>query len=149
MNVSRQLTMGRAGAFGLAGAAATAVLIGVPTVVVPNPFFTRMTPTRPQDYLFLAVTAILTGLLAATYALPATCPLQEGKVASGGLLSFLAVGCPVCNKIVVLLIGASGALAWFEPLQPPLALASIALLSYVLAGRVRELRRVGALRPQR
>ena len=27
-------------------------------------------------------------------------------------LSFLAVGCPVCNKVVVLLLGASGALAF-------------------------------------
>ena len=34
------------------------------------------------------------------------------------LLAFLAVGCPLCNKVVVLLLGASGALTYFEPIQP-------------------------------
>ncbi len=36
-----------------------------------------------------------------------------------------AIGCPVCNKLVVLALGFSGALAYFEPIQPALALAGL------------------------
>ncbi len=57
-------------AAGLAVALLVVPLIGLPTAVVPNRFFVRMTPTRPQDYLFLALTALLVGLIAATYAAP-------------------------------------------------------------------------------
>lgn len=131
---------GRAGLYGLAGALATVIVVGVPTELVPNPWFARMTPTRPQDYAILALTALLTGALAATYARPAACALQDGKLVAGGLLSFLAVGCPVCNKVVVLLLGASGALTYFEPVQPALAVAALALLGLALALRLRGVR---------
>lgn len=56
---------------------------------------------------------------------------------SGGLLSFLAVGCPVCNKLVVLLLGLGGALQYFRPIQPVLAAAGLGLLVATLALRLR------------
>jgi hypothetical protein len=114
--------------YGLGAALVTTLLIGIPTVLIPNPWFSRMEPVRPQDYVFLALTVMLTAILAASYALPAACPLHEGKLAAGGFLSFIAVGCPVCNKVVVLALGASGAMSYFAPLQPLIALVSIALL---------------------
>lgn len=123
----------------LAGVFVTLV-IGIPTLIIPNRWFSRMVPVRPRDYVFLALTVLLTALIAATYALPAACPLQEGKLAGGGLLSFLAVGCPVCNKIVVLAVGMSGATSYFEPLQPIIALAGLALLGYGLLIRLRAVR---------
>ena len=91
-------------AAGLAAASLAILVIGMPTAVVPNRFFARMTPTRPQDYAFLALTALLVGLIAATYAAPraAIPPGGEGRLTGGGLLSFLAIGCPICNKLVVL-----------------------------------------------
>jgi hypothetical protein len=112
------------------GAAFTTLAIGIPTDVIPNPVFGRMTPVRAQDYVFLALTALLAGVLAASYALPRTraCSTEQGRTAIGGLLSFLAIGCPTCNKLVVLLLGTSGALTFFEPIQPLLAIASLALL---------------------
>jgi len=116
------------------------LVIGVPTAVIANPWFTRMTPTRPQDYIFLGITVLLAAVLGATYTLPAACSLQEGKLTSGGFLSFLAVGCPICNKVVVLLLGVSGALAYFEPFQPVLALGSLLLLGYAVFLRLRAIR---------
>lgn len=131
-------------AAGVAGGAATALVIGLPTAVIPNRFFTRMTPVRPQDYLFLAVTALLAGAIVATYVVPLrpgfTLASEEGKVTGGGLLSFLAIGCPICNKLVVLALGVSGALRFFEPVQPVLGMASIGLLAYTAWYRVRQLR---------
>lgn len=133
-------TRGRAALYGVAAAIATTFLIGIPTVLIPNPIFDRMVPVHPRDYLFLSITVILTGILAASYALPASCSLQDGKLAAGSFLSFLAVGCPVCNKIVVLALGASGAISYFEPLQPLLAVASMALLGYAIWIRMRSAR---------
>lgn len=133
-------TRARAAIYGIAAGIGTALLIGIPTVLIPNPIFGRAVPVRPQDYAFLAITVALTGILAASYALPAACSLQDGKLAAGGLLSFLAVGCPVCNKIVVLAIGASGAINYFAPLQPLLALASTMLLGYAIWIRMRSVR---------
>ncbi|WP_245178539.1 hypothetical protein [Streptomyces montanisoli] len=59
------------------------------------------------------------------------------RALGAGLLSAFAVGCPICNKLVVLAIGVSGALSYFAPVQPVLAVASVALLVHTLARRLR------------
>ena len=140
----------RASAYALLGAAFTTLAIGIPTDVIPNDFFGRMTPVRVQDYVFLALTALLAGLLAASYALPQTraCSVEQGKTTAGGFLSFLAIGCPTCNKLVVLLLGTSGALNLFEPVQPLLAALSFVLLGVAVWFRWRPVVRRAAVRAQ-
>lgn len=133
-------TRGRATVYGGVAGIVTALLIGIPTVLIPNPIFGREVPVQPRDYLFLAITVLLTAILAASYALPAACSMQDGKLAAGGFLSFVAVGCPVCNKLVVLAVGASGAVSYFQPLQPLLALVSFVLLGYAIWIRLRSAR---------
>lgn len=122
-----------------AGAAVVvALLVGLPTDVIPNPVFGRPVPVTWWSYPVLVVTAVLGGVLAATYVRTddeLDRPARTGGV--GGLLSFFAVGCPVCNKVVVLALGTVGARRWFEPLQPLLAVASIVLLVVALRSRVR------------
>ena len=123
----------------LAGGSATAaaILIGIPTDIVPNDWFTRMTPIRPQDYVIWATTALLAGLVVGTFALRGDRRQGEACAMSGGLLSFFAVGCAVCNKLVVLLLGTTGALTFFAPLQLYIGLASIAALAWALLLRAR------------
>ncbi|HBY47132.1 MAG TPA: hypothetical protein PK593_01420 [Thermomicrobiales bacterium] len=137
----------RATIYGLAGFTFTLLAIGIPTDVIPNPIFTRMLPVRPQDYVFLIVTALLGGLLAASYALPQAnvCSTQQGKTTIGGFLSFFAIGCPTCNKIVVLLLGAGGAVRIFEPIQPILAAVSMALLAIAVWVRWRPVLRAASV----
>lgn len=127
----------QAGLYGLVGGVATAVLIGIPTVLIPNPWFGREIPPRSLDYLIWALTILLVAALAATYALPLACPTREGSLTAGGFLSFLAVGCPVCNKLVVLALGWSGAMTYFAPLQPLLGAVSLLLLAVTLWLRLR------------
>ncbi|MEK8146484.1 hypothetical protein NKH18_50245 [Streptomyces sp. M10(2022)] len=127
-----------------AGACAllTAVLVGVPTAVFPSPLFSRSVPVQWWNYPVLAVTAVLAGLVLSTYVRrPATPRTPEsapgGRLGSlGGLLSFLAVGCPVCNKVVLLLLGTSGALSYWAPLQPLVAIASAVLLAEAAVRRL-------------
>ena len=63
----------------------------------------------------------------------------------GGALTFFAVGCPVCNKLVVLALGFSGALTYFAPLQPALGIAALAYAVAVIGFMMRtpEARRGG------
>jgi hypothetical protein len=119
-------------------ALATALVVGLPTDVVPNPVFGRSIEVTAWSYPALAVTAVLGGLLAATYVRtgsPADGTAKLGGV--GGFLAYLAVGCPVCNKLVLLALGTSGAMQWFAPVQPYLAAAGIALLAWALHVRLR------------
>lgn len=119
-----------------AAAAAFAVAAGAPTDVIPTPLFGRMTPVQWWSYPILAATALLGGLVTATYVRAPAQPAGLTRTAGGGLLSALAIGCPVCNKLVVLLLGVSGALTVWAPLQPILGLASVALLGWALRTRL-------------
>jgi hypothetical protein len=121
------------------GAALIAVAIGVPTDVISNPWFTRQIDVRPLDYVFLALTSTLTGALLATYTLPSVSRDTGGRRAGlgAGLLAWFAVGCPVCNKLVVLLLGSSGALNYFAPIQPVLGVLAVAMAATALAVRLR------------
>lgn len=131
----------RWGVAALATVGALAV-IGVPTGIIRTDLYTRMTPVTWWDYPIWLASSILAGLLVATYVrtvLPS--PSDTGKLASGGLLSALAVGCPICNKVVVAAVGVSGALTLWAPLQPLLGLLSVALLGIAFAARLRGERR--------
>jgi hypothetical protein len=131
-----------------AGTAATLVVLGLPTDLVPNPVFGRQIEAPAWSYLALVVTAVLAGLLLATYVrneadaagelLDAPPRADQRRFTVGGLLSFLAIGCPTCNKLVVVALGSSGAISWFEPLQPALAVGGIGLLAYALHRRLRS-----------
>lgn len=123
-------------AIAAAGALATALLIAVPAALIENPVFGRAVESRTQDYVFLALTALLAGPLFASFSLTSAAG-SEGTAATGGFLSFLAVGCPTCNKIVVVALGSSGALNFFGPAQFFIGLAAVALLGWALLLRAR------------
>jgi hypothetical protein len=115
-----------------------AILVGAPTGVLPTPYFTRMTPVLWWNYPVWTGTAILIGLIIATYVDPVVgSQTRTGRLTGGALLSALAVGCPVCNKLVVATLGTTGALTVWAPLQPILALAALMMLGYTLFCRLR------------
>jgi len=110
-----------------------ALALGLPTDVVPNPLYTRMTPVQWWNYPVLVASSLLIGLTAATYVRSRAVDLRGGRrMTGGGLLSLFAIGCPVCNKLVVLALGMGGALRLFAPIQPLLAVASLGLVAWAL-----------------
>jgi hypothetical protein len=125
-----------------AGAAVVAAMvIGVPTAIIETSWFTRMTPVLWWNYPVWLTSAILTGLIAGTYVAPVRVRApQESKTIIGGVVSAFAVGCPICNKLIVLALGTSGALTYFAPVQPVLAIGSLALLIIALRRRLAALR---------
>lgn len=125
----------------LAGLVA-ALVTGIPTGVVKTAFYTRMTPVTWWDYPFWALTAVLVGLTAATYvrvgpAVVPEAPDRTKRTLGATLLSVFAVGCPICNKLIVAVLGVSGALTYFAPVQPLLGLIGVGLLGAGLALRLR------------
>lgn len=142
-------------AVALAGALGVGLLLGVATVLIPNPVFGRDIPPVAWNYPVWVLTAVLSGMLLATYAAgrrsvgpagsgagpgvgsaPAQGPDTSRSGAAGAILAWFAVGCPVCNKIALLALGYSGALTWFAPVQPVLAVLALLLLTVALAVRL-------------
>lgn len=113
-----------------------AVLIGVPSDLIDTPIFGRPVEIRPIDYAILAVTSLLIGLIFAIRVPEGAGEKEETRTVWGGFVSFLAVGCPVCNQAVVALVGTSGALNWWAPVQPLVGLAAIAILLWALRKRL-------------
>lgn len=127
--------------FAAGTAIATYLFIAIPTDLIANPVFGRDVPPTTWSRTALGVSSVLAGLLAATYvATPDSAPrAREGRLgAAGGMVTFFAVGCPVCNKLALLALGYSGAIKFFGPLQPYLAVGAIALLGWAFVGRVRR-----------
>lgn len=161
-----RLWTGRQALSAIAAAAVVAVVIGVATVLIPNPVFGREIPPVWWNYPVWLVTAALSGMLVATYVrshraaadAQASAASDDGSTATdlttdpgdevrarrssrmgmaGGILAWFAVGCPVCNKLALLALGYSGAITWFTPMQPLLALAALILTGVALVWRLR------------
>ena len=122
-----------------AWAVGTVLVVGLPTVLIPNGVFGRDIPVTWWAWPVLAVTAVLAGLVGATYVRsPMAASTKESTSGMvGGVLAYFAVGCPVCNKIALLAFGYSGALQWFAPAQPVLGVLGIGLLAFALHRRLR------------
>ena len=121
----------------VSAAVLTFLLIGLPTDIVVNPVFGREVPVRPWELPVLLVTSLLTGLWfgyqrAAADLSPRPADSNAPAFGAAGL-AYLAVACPVCNKLVLLALGTSGALGIWQPLQPWLAgISLVSLLGAVL-----------------
>lgn len=115
----------------------TFLLLGLSTAVIPNPVFGRS--VAPTDWAMevLVATSVLTGLLTATYVATGRADGLDKRGTVGALLAYFAIGCPVCNKLALIALGASGALQFFAPVQPYLAVAGLGVLGWALMVRLR------------
>ncbi|WP_031938846.1 hypothetical protein [Prescottella defluvii] len=120
----------------LAAGAVTLFVVGVPTDIIDTPFFGREVPVRWWEYPVLAATVVLTALWFGIR--PGARQTRPTGAMAGVMLAVFAVGCPVCNKIVLLAIGTSGALGFWAPLQPVLAVVSLAVLTVAVVLRRRQ-----------
>ncbi len=117
-------------------AAVAALVMGIPTDLIENPIFGRPVAAGPVDYVIWLVTSALIGLIFAIRVPAATDLDEDSRPLWGGFVSFLAVGCPVCNQAVVALVGTSGALNWWAPVQPLVGLLALGILVVALRRRL-------------
>ena len=124
----------------LAAGAAFVLAVGIPTDLIDTPIFGREVPPTWWAWPSLVVSSTLAGLLVGSYVATAEPVADDRRARRGGwigsALTYFAVGCPVCNKLVLLALGSAGALTWFEPVQPLLQVAAIAVLAWALRRRL-------------
>lgn len=110
---------------GSAVAAAMFVLLGTVAALWSNPFFTRMTPAGGLEIAMLFLQSVLAGVYVA---LPKS-PCGRRTAGAGAIIGFLGIACPVCNKLLVFLIGSALLLEYFEPVRLYVALGGALLLA--------------------
>lgn len=116
---------------GIAAATASFAGLGTVSALWDNPFFIRMTPAGGWEIGLLAALSLLLGAYVAIRR-PACSVKAAG---TGGVLGFLGIACPVCNKILLLLFGGELLLTYFEPVRVYVAAVGVIIM---LAALVRE-----------
>lgn len=131
------------------------IAFGLVSAIIPNPIFGREIAPEPFAYAVWIASAPLMGIVAATYTTPppqtaAVTTLEAGEPGAdpeqrdgtvlgtfASLGAFLAIGCPVCNKVALLLLGTGGAMTVYAPIQPFIGAASLVLLAGTVIWRLR------------
>ena len=112
-------------------ASAAFLLLGTITALWNNSFFIRMTEVNGWDYIILSFESLLIGLFFGIRA--PHCATKKAGI--GGVLGLVGFGCPVCNKILLLLFGSSFLLSYFEPVRHYAGALGLLLFSYALIQR--------------
>ena len=123
---------------GIAVAIVTFVALGTVAALWDNPFFIRMTPAGGWEIGLLALLAFLSGL----YVVIRRPFCSNNTVSVGGVLGFLGVACPVCNKILLLAFGSELLLTYYEPARIYVAAIGVAIAAWAV---VREWRQRDAI----
>lgn len=121
---------------GVIVAAVTFAALGTVAAIWENPFFVRMTPAGNAEVWVLGLLAILIGVFVVIRR-----PGCMGKTAgTGGVLGFLGIACPVCNKILLVIFGGDLLLTYFEPIRIYVAAFGVVIAAWAV---LHEIRRAG------
>jgi hypothetical protein len=114
---------------GLAVAIASFVGFGTVAALWENPLFIRMTPAGDFEIALLTLLSILLGVYVGIRR-----PFCSAKTATAsGIVGFIGIACPVCNKILLLLFGGELLLTYFEPVRIYVAGAGVVLAAIAVA----------------
>lgn len=125
---------------GLAVALASFIGFGTVAALWDNPLFIRMTPVGDFEILLLTLLSVLLGVYVAIRR-----PFCSAKTATAsGIVGFIGIACPVCNKILLLLFGGELLLTYFESVRIYVAGAGVILAAAVVLHEWILLRRQSA-----
>lgn len=123
-------------------------LFGIPTAVIPNSYFFRMSPVTIFDYVFLPVNSILLGTFIALLFYQGNykrlTKLKNTKTESAAtgaaFVNVLALGCPICNVVLVSLFSTTALMTYFEPLRPALAVLTAGILGTAIYFKAKSIK---------
>ena len=105
------------------------VALGTVAALWENPVFIRMTPVGGFEIAALAALSLLLGVYVAIRR-----PFCSATAAgTGGVLGFIGIACPVCNKILLLLFGGDLLLTYFGPVRIYVAAAGVLIAAVAVA----------------
>jgi hypothetical protein len=110
------------------------VFLGTVAALWQNPLFIRMTPTSGFEIGLLALQAILLGVYI-SIPVPA-CAVKLASV--GGIVNYVGIACPICNKLLLALFWASTLLTYLEPVRIYFAVGGVLLMSIATTVRWRK-----------
>lgn len=100
-------------AAGITVALVSFLLLGSVAALWDNPHFVRMTPAGGWEIAMLGAMSVAGGIYAAIRR-----PFcSNAGAGAGGILAFLGVACPVCNKILLLMFGGELLMTYYEPVR--------------------------------
>ncbi|MEP4527382.1 MAG: hypothetical protein ABJ050_08575 [Paracoccaceae bacterium] len=108
--------------------------VGTVAAVWDNPFFVRMTPAGEWEIVLLAILSALIGLYLAIR--QTSCGTQRMTV--GGIVGFVGIACPTCNKILLLIFGGEILLAYYEPIRIYVAAVGVFVVAAVVLAELRR-----------
>lgn len=114
--------------------AASFVALGTVAAIWENPLFIRMTPVGGWEFGLLSLLSILAGI----YVLVRRPFCSNKTVGAGGVLGFLGIACPVCNKILLLAFGSELLLAYFEPIRVYVAALGVLIAAWAVLHEWRQ-----------
>ena len=125
------MTSGIAGAFrfrenlkGITVAIFSFAGLGTVAALWDNPLFVRMTPVGGWEVALLAILSLLLG--AYVVLRRPSCSIKSAS--AGGVLGFLGIACPVCNKVLLFLFGGEMLLTYFEPVRVYVAAVGVLVM---------------------
>ena len=110
---------------GVAAALVSFLLLGTVSALWENPIFFRMVPADETEIVLLGALSALLGVYVAVRR--PSCSV--GTAGTGGVLGFIGVACPICNKLLMLVFGADILLAYFEPIRIYVAVAGVLIMT--------------------
>lgn len=110
---------------GVVAATGTFGLLGTVSALWENPLFVRMTPAGDLEMALLALTSVLTGV----YVMVKVPACSTSSAGLGGVMGFLGIACPTCNKILMLLFGGEALLTYYEPVRIYVVVAGASVLA--------------------
>jgi len=119
---SRRLFAGAATAIAVFGA------LGTVSALWQNPLFVRMTPAGDFEITFLALLALLSG----AYVIIRRPFCSNKKAGAGGVIGFIGIACPVCNKILLMVFGGELLLTYFEPVRIYVAALGVLITAWAV-----------------
>lgn len=118
------------------------LMFGIVTALIPNNLFGRMFPPTIIDYIFLITTSAMLGAYFSLYfyGRQNTYRKEDYAAMGGSLPSIFAFSCPLCNVLLVSLLGATTILVFFEPLRPVFGIFGVGILGLALYLKVQSIK---------
>jgi len=114
-------------------------VLGSVSALIPNPFFVRMVESTSLDWIFLISSSVLLGIYTGIHYYKKTVVNACTTTSyAGGIGSFLAFGCPICNKLLIILFGTTALMTYFDPYRSILGFGSIVILLVAIFWRIRN-----------
>jgi len=114
----------------------TFIVLWTLTAIWGNPFFSRMTPITNLDIIILALESVIIWFYMWTKA-NFKCDYSK-KATVWWIFGFLWFWCLVCNKILLLVFGATFLLSYIEPVRYYIGFVWIFIMGYFLYKKLKD-----------